>query len=405
MRTIRTATPLALAAALLLGACSVGTADGDPTTPSPGVTTQPDPSPTASASSPTPTAEETTDQGGVPTVAGYAVGEFPPVPLFVMPDLGLLEASMSGFTPEMAELVGDYPGLTIAPARCDEAGEVTSGPGSLLLYGDGSGTYRGPDGETYHYGDGSGRSTIDGSEVVNYGDGSGSYRGNGVDVINYGDGSGQYVDDSRDVVVYGDGSGSETTDAGTITNYGDGSGRYDGHGVVIVNYGDGSGSYQDETIEITNHGDGTGLVNGEPIEVEPLDDVEPIGSFPPIDALAPITSCGTTITLDSAVLFDIDSFAIRPEAQEVLASLAAALTDAHVPTAQIAGHTDSVRDEAWNQELSEDRAAAVADALLDLGVTADLSTVGYGEDRPVASNDTDAGRQQNRRVEIFVPTF
>jgi OOP family OmpA-OmpF porin len=392
---------LALAAVVALSACSV-TAEADDPTDAP---TTASPTPSADPTSASPTPAETTDGPDLPTVPGYGVGEFPPVPLFVLPDLALLEASMSGFTPELTELVGDYPGLTISPARCDEAGELVSGPGSLLLYGDGSGTYTGPDGETYNYGDGSGRYTIDGVEVVNYGDGSGSYEGGGVSITNYGDGSGRYSDEERSVVVYGDGSGEETTSEGTITNYGDGSGRLDGGGVEIVNYGDGSGRYSDDEIEIVNYGDGTGTVNGTPIEVEPIDEVATIGSFPPMGALEPITACGTTITLDSAVLFDIDQYSIRPDAAAVLDSLAEALVDGDVPEAQIAGHTDSVRDEAWNQQLSEDRAASVADALTERGVTSELSTVGYGETRPVASNDTDAGRQQNRRVEIFIPAF
>lgn len=371
-----------------------------PTTDEPSTSAVADPTP-----SETPTTQGPGATGDLPTVPGYDVGEFPPVPLFVLPDLGLLEASMTGFTPELQELVGDYPGLTITPARCDEYGELASGPGTLLLYGDGSGEYTGPDGTVFNYGDGSGQYSIDGVEVVNYGDGSGSYDGNGVHVFNYGDGSGEYTDAERHVFIYGDGSGEETTDTTTIFNYGDGSASYDTDEVAIFNYGDGSASYDAEGLSIFNYGDGTANVNGTMIEAEPVDPVPTLGTFPPIDSLQPITACGTTITLDSAVLFDIDQWDIRPDAAAVLDSLAQALIDGDVPAAQVAGHTDSVRDDAWNQTLSENRAAAVAQALLDRGVTTDLSTIGYGEDQPVASNDTAAGRQQNRRVEIFIPAF
>ena len=81
------------------------------------------------------------------------------------------------------------------------------------------------------------------------------------------------------------------------------------------------------------------------------------------------------------------------------------------PKVQIQGRTDSVSDDASNQTLSEQRAKAVTDALTSDGVTAAIESVGYGETRPVAPNessdgsDNPAGRRLNRRVEVFVPTF
>jgi outer membrane protein OmpA-like peptidoglycan-associated protein len=68
---------------------------------------------------------------------------------------------------------------------------------------------------------------------------------------------------------------------------------------------------------------------------------------------------------------------------------------------EVAGHTDSTGADAYNQQLSERRANAVAAYLRTRSVLADrVITVGMGEGRPVASNDTDTGRQQNRRVEL-----
>jgi outer membrane protein OmpA-like peptidoglycan-associated protein len=72
-------------------------------------------------------------------------------------------------------------------------------------------------------------------------------------------------------------------------------------------------------------------------------------------------------------------------------------------TVRIEGHTDSVGSDTLNQQLSEQRAAAVRDALVARGVdTRRIQTVGYGEARPIASNDTSGGRQQNRRIEVVV---
>ena len=69
----------------------------------------------------------------------------------------------------------------------------------------------------------------------------------------------------------------------------------------------------------------------------------------------------------------------------------------------VEGHTDSTGSEAMNQQLSEKRAQAVRDFLAGAGVPADrVTSVGRGEDQPIATNKTVAGRQQNRRVELVI---
>jgi OOP family OmpA-OmpF porin len=70
---------------------------------------------------------------------------------------------------------------------------------------------------------------------------------------------------------------------------------------------------------------------------------------------------------------------------------------------EVAGHTDSVGSDAYNQKLSEGRAKAVVDYFVSQGVPADrLKAVGYGKTKPVASNKTEEGRAQNRRVELQI---
>ena len=70
---------------------------------------------------------------------------------------------------------------------------------------------------------------------------------------------------------------------------------------------------------------------------------------------------------------------------------------------QIAGHTDSSGAEDYNQKLSRRRAGAIKSALVGAGVDqARLMTIGYGESKPIAPNSTEAGRQQNRRVELRI---
>jgi OOP family OmpA-OmpF porin len=287
---------------------------------------------------------------------------------------------------------------------------VTAGAGSAYLYGDGSGTYTGADGSSVSYGDGSGSFTLNGVTVVNYGDGSGVYDDGTVSIVNYGDGSGTYSDADMSVQIYGDGSGTYTAGATSIVNYGDGSGNFTDADVSIVNYGDGSGTYSDADIAIVNYGDGTGLIDGHAVELEPIARVPELGVFPTLDALQPIESCGTLITFEDGVLFDFDKSDVRADAAETLDVVAEALSAYDVAEAVISGHTDSIGDDAYNQTLSEARAESVVAALEEAGVTAALTAEGYGESRPVAANEIDgadnpAGRQLNRRVEIFIPTF
>jgi OOP family OmpA-OmpF porin len=103
------------------------------------------------------------------------------------------------------------------------------------------------------------------------------------------------------------------------------------------------------------------------------------------------------------VHFDFDKSTLRPEAIVILDNAAGLLTTQERVVVEVAGHTDSVGTEQYNQKLSERRANAVQDYLVSKGIKASrLSARGYGEVQPVATNDTDEGRQANRRVELIV---
>ena len=120
------------------------------------------------------------------------------------------------------------------------------------------------------------------------------------------------------------------------------------------------------------------------------------------DLQAKQTDRGVVVTMGD-VLFDTGRATLKPGAVAVLDRLAAYLQANPQTRLLIEGHTDSTGSEATNEVLSQRRADAVASALIERGVSAqNLRAVGKGESLPVASNDTAAGRQQNRRVEVVL---
>ncbi len=118
------------------------------------------------------------------------------------------------------------------------------------------------------------------------------------------------------------------------------------------------------------------------------------------DLQAKQTARGLVMTL-SDVLFDTGQATLKPGADRALDRLAQFLKDSPGTNLLVEGHTDSVGTDDYNLALSQRRAQSVADALSTRGVATDrVQTKGLGKAYPVASNDTQAGRQQNRRVEI-----
>jgi len=114
---------------------------------------------------------------------------------------------------------------------------------------------------------------------------------------------------------------------------------------------------------------------------------------------------GDNITLDvpGGVTFAFDSANLNSQFHPVLDKVAGTLSEYNKTIIEVAGHTDSVGSAAYNQTLSEKRAVSVASYLGGHGVDRSrMVTVGAGKDHPVATNDTEEGRAQNRRVEITI---
>lgn len=109
------------------------------------------------------------------------------------------------------------------------------------------------------------------------------------------------------------------------------------------------------------------------------------------------------LNIPSGITFAYDSATVQPQFQRTLDQVADTLRQYNQTYIDVYGHTDSTGSDSYNQTLSQRRATSVADYLSSHGVqSARIGTRGYGESQPIASNDTDAGRAANRRVEVKI---
>jgi len=395
------ATPLALLFAL--GAC------GSDTKPAAESSAKPTTVATASAKS-----AASSSASATAAVPGLKAGEIPAVPVFSIPTIGVFAQNSDKAIIESTKELSTVPGISVSPAKCDGNGVVS---GSTILSGSGAGVTSSDSGSAINSGTGAGVITEGPVSIVYGGEGSGTYTNSetGENITISSDGSGTYKSKTLSINVSSDGSGTyDNSETGVKINISStGSGTYEDskNNIKYNNNGNGGGTYTSSTLNIINNGDGTALVNGQSVKAEKLPPVAKVGKFPKVESLKPVKSCGTVITLQDGVLFDFGKYDLRPEAKATLAKLATVLNQAKVPAAQINGHTDSIGDDAFNQDLSEKRASAVATQLKADGVSANLETHGYGKTQPVADNtnadgsDNPAGRQANRRVEIYIPAF
>ena len=115
------------------------------------------------------------------------------------------------------------------------------------------------------------------------------------------------------------------------------------------------------------------------------------------------TTGNIDLVMPGNITFAFDDATLNASFKPTLDKLASTMNQYNKTTVTIAGHTDSRGDASYNMRLSRDRAYSVANYLTARGVSANrVQVVAYGESRPIASNSTDAGRQQNRRVELTI---
>lgn len=348
-------------------------------------------------------------------VPGYALGEIPPITAPEMPDLSVKENPNAKITLDMTKKISAVPGISVTPVKVENS-NIVGGDYSMQIGQNGDGQFTDKNRSLQTDGKGAGQYTDENVTIQRNEDGSGQYTNKvtGVTLQVDAQGEGQYLDEKNKISfqIGADGTGvykDENNDT-TIT-IGKNNSTYTQGNITIENNGDGSGTYNDKDKDLLIKNDGKGkaiiTLKGKSTEVEakPLEKPE---KFPKLKMVPPVPSIEANsllITLDSGILFDVDKYDLRPEAEEVLKNLAIVLKEADIKVFEVDGHTDSDAGDKHNQVLSENRANAVKDFLTSQGITAEITIKGYGKTRPIASNDTPEGKQKNRRVEIIIPTI
>ena len=348
-------------------------------------------------------------------VPGYALGEIPPITAPEMPDLSVKENPNAKITLDMTKKISAVPGISVTPVKVENS-NIVGGDYSMQIGQNGDGQFTDKNRSLQTDGKGAGQYTDENVTIQRNEDGSGQYTNKvtGVTLQVDAQGEGQYLDEKNKISfqIGADGTGiykDENNDT-TIT-IGKNNSTYTQGNITIENNGDGSGTYNDKDKDLLIKNDGKGkaiiTLKGKSTEVEakPLEKPE---KFPKLKMVPPVPSIEANsllITLDSGILFDVDKYDLRPEAEEVLKNLAIVLKEADIKVFEVDGHTDSDAGDKHNQILSENRANAVKNFLASQGITAEITIKGYGKTRPVASNDTPEGKQKNRRVEIIIPTI
>ena len=135
---------------------------------------------------------------------------------------------------------------------------------------------------------------------------------------------------------------------------------------------------------------------------QPAPPAAPAAPAAPAPAARPApASVRQAVVIQADALFDFDKSVVRPDGKKSIDEALAKLKGVDLEMVIATGHTDSVGSDAYNQKLSERRAAAVKDYLVSKGIPASkVTTIGKGESQPVATNKTAEGRQKNRRVDI-----
>ena len=293
-------------------------------------------------------------------VPGYAPGQIPEIPAIVLPELGISENPAAKITLDKTKALSSVPGITVTPVRV-ENNQIQRGSTVMQLGSNGEGQYK--DGNLTVQTDGNGAGQYVDAErgitIQRDDDGSGQYLDSklGISLLVDDDGAGSYKDDRYGIslMVDDDGEGLYTnTQNGVTVTADDDAMSYRAGKVRITQKKDGSGSYSDAESGLKIENDGKGKATVTKGTQKATVDAAPLGTLPRLPRLGAVPAVPSLeansllITLDSGVLFDVDKYDLRPEAQETLNQLAKLLTEAGITAFEIDGHTDSNADDAYN---------------------------------------------------------
>jgi len=173
-------------------------------------------------------------------------------------------------------------------------------------------------------------------------------------------------------------------------------------GALVNEYEAGNGGSDEETAAAAAGAAVGGALVGTllgHVICDPQKEAPPLPVAPPPPAPLP-----KKISLSADTNFDFDSAKLRPLGEQRVEGLVESLKKNPSVRVLVEGHTDSIGTEKYNQRLSERRANSVRDYMVSLGIDASrITTRGYGEAKPIESNDTAEGRATNRRVDIMTP--
>ena len=348
-------------------------------------------------------------------VPGYALGEIPVISLPEMPNLSVTENPGAKITLNMTKKISSIPGITITPVKVENS-NIIGGNYSMQIGQNGAGQFSDENKVVQTDGNGAGQYTDEKVTIQRDETGAGQYTNNVTEVNLQVDnnGAGQYVDNKNKISLQVDANGlgmykDENNEISIVVS--DEDTIYNSPNLIIENNNDGSGKYHDKSKNLLIENDGKGKAtityNGKTTEVaaKPVGKPARFQKLKMVPAVPSIEANSLLITLDSGVLFDVDKYNLRPKAEEILKNLAVILKEANIKSFEVDGHTDSDASDEHNKVLSENRANSVKAFLASQGVNANITTHGYGESKPIASNNTPEGKQKNRRVEIIIPTM
>ncbi len=337
--------------------------------------------------------------------------DFPTIPAIMIPPVPSVDKVQATLEDDLGDLLAPMSGINVRPARCNDSGDLIDEYSITSVDAKGNFSRTSSQGVFTVNKDGSGDAVVNGVVYESEGNGIGSIVTEEATFENEGNGEGTYTGRYGVIELDGKGGGSWTGGGfGVIEIHADGSGSWTGgkQGVIEIN-ADGSGSWVGGPLGIVeNNGDGTGTVAGKKVKMKPLPPLQPAGKFPPIEAFnPPKLTCGYVITLNDSILFDFDKSILRDTVKPYLSVLSKAINDSKATKIEVRGHTDAKGSDDYNKTLSEKRANVVKTALIKLGAADSMVAIGFGETHPVAPNelngkDNPAGRQLNRRVEIFI---